>query len=220
MADSRDEQVRLEALARALIHRFNNVLMGIQPHVEVIKRAGKDNERVLASATQIETTLRRAKSMMAEVSQLAHPMSLVIEPFDVQGWFETLRRDVQPLVAAPLQLTFEAPPDLVVSGDRRELTRAVVNLVNNAAESMPQGGTIAVSVRGVPAGIEISIADSGTGIAEEMLPRIFEPLFTTRRNQSGLGLPLVQHIVEAHGGTMRVESKPGAGTTVTITLSR
>jgi two-component system, sporulation sensor kinase A len=220
LADSADERTRLEALTRALIHRFNNLLMGIQPHVEVIKRAGKDNERVLGSATQIETTLRRAKSIMSEVSQLAKPLPLDIETFDVGGWFELLRRDVQPLATNPLHLTLDAAPDLSISGDRDELTRAVVSLINNAVESMPQGGTIAVTARAIMEGVAVAVADNGTGIAEEMLPRIFEPLFTTKRNQSGLGLAVVRHIVEAHGGTVRLDSKAGVGTTVTITLAR
>ncbi|HSP17006.1 MAG TPA: HAMP domain-containing sensor histidine kinase [Thermoanaerobaculia bacterium] len=220
MADSEDERARLDALARALIHRFQSVLAGIQPHAEVIKRAGKNNERILGAATQIEIALRRARSMMSEVSELSRPAALDIEPFEVTGWFDMLRRDVQPLLTNPLQLTFEAAPDLVVSGDREELTRAVVNLVNNAAESMPQGGAIAVTARAVADGIEVAIADDGTGIAEEILPHIFEPLFTTRRNASGLGLAVVQRIVEGHGGTVRIESETGVGTTVTLVVRR
>src|SRR5450759_1030122 len=78
-----DREARLEALAAALIHRFNNVLMGIQPHVEVIKRAGKENERILGSASQIETALRRAKAITSEVSRLVRPMVLNVQPLAV-----------------------------------------------------------------------------------------------------------------------------------------
>ena len=220
MADNDPERDRLEALARALIHRFNNVLMGMQPHVEVIKRAAKDNERILGSATQIETALRRAKSMMAEVSALAKPAEFDMQAIEVGGWFDSMRRDVQPAATNPIDLTFEAAPGLTLSGDRNELTRAIVNLVNNAVESMPEGGSIAVKARSVKDGIEVTVVDNGTGLTAEALTRAFEPLFTTKRNASGLGLPVVRRIVEAHGGTVRIDSNPPSGTTVTIVVRR
>ncbi|HEY3056862.1 MAG TPA: HAMP domain-containing sensor histidine kinase [Thermoanaerobaculia bacterium] len=211
---------RLETLTAALIHRFNNVLMGIQPHVEVIKRAGKDNERVLGSATQIENALRRAKAVMSEVSRLARPLALDIQPMEITPWFDSLRRDVQPFATNPVSLTFDTPADLTIAADREQLTRVIVNLITNAVEAMPDGGTIMVSARPVTSGIELEIADSGAGIAPDLIGRAFEPLFTTKRNAAGLGLSVVQQIVEAHGGTVRLDSKPGAGTTVTFVLRR
>lgn len=195
--------------------------MAIQPQVEAIKRSGRDNERVLGAATQIETALRRAKSMMSEVTALARPMTLDVEPLSVGSWFESLSRDVQPFTAQnPIELRFESEPDLVVSANREQLTRAVVNLVANAAEAMPDGGAIAVKARAVPSGIEIEVTDDGMGIAPEVMVRAFEPLFTTKRNSSGLGLAFVRQIVEAHGGTVRLDSTPGAGTRVTFVVRR
>jgi two-component system sensor histidine kinase HydH len=215
-----DREARLEALAAALIHRFNNVLMGIQPHVEVIKRAGKENERILGSATQIETVLRRAKAITSEVSRLVRPRVLNVQPLAVGAWFESLRTDLQPFATAPVQLTFETAPDLTIAGDRDQLTVAIVNLVTNAVEAMPNGGTIRVVARDAPAGIELQVADTGSGISPDMIGRAFEPLFTTKRNNAGLGLSAVQQIVEAHGGTVRLESTPAVGTTVTVALRR
>ena len=192
--------------------------MGISPHVEVIKRAGKENERVLGSATQIETALRRAKAIMIEAGRLARPAVLDVKSIEITPWFETLRRDLQPFATSPVELTFESTPDLFISGDRGQLTRAVVHLVTNAVESMPQGGTIAVSARAVPSGIELEIADNGGGIAPEVMPHVFEPLFTTKRNSAGLGLAVVQQIVEAHGGTVHLDGSPGSGTKVTVSF--
>lgn len=222
MADNpQNEAARLEALARALIHRFNNVLMGIQPHVEVIKRAGKDNERIAGSVAQIETALRRAKGTMSEVARLARPMTLEVEPLPVASWFESLRSDVQPFMNSPVDLTFESEPDLVLSADREQLTRAVVNLVMNAFEAMQQeGGAVAVKARAVDRGIEIAVIDNGAGITPEVMARVFEPLFTTKRNSAGLGLAVAQQIVEAHGGTVHVDSTTGNGTTVTMVVRR
>lgn len=220
MADSDDRAARLEALIGALIHRFNNVLMGIQPHVEVIKRAAKDNDRVLGSATQIDTTLRRAKVVMTEVSRLARPANLETRPLAVDKWFEMMREQVQPFATNPTDVTFDPGTGLVVSGDRDQLSRAVANLVTNAVESMPNGGTVSVTARPAGDGVEVEIADSGSGIAPEMLARVFEPLFTTKRNSAGLGLSVAQQIVEAHGGTVSIDSAPGTGTKVTFVLRR
>ncbi len=208
----------MQALTSALIHRFNNVLMGIQPHVEVIKRAGKDNEKVLSSATQIETALRRAKAVMSEVSRLAKPAALDIQPLEVDGWFASLRKELQPFATNPVDLSFDAPSDLVISGDREQLTRAVVHLVTNAVEAMPSGGKVAVTAARTPSGIELQVGDNGGGITPDAMKRVFEPLFTTKRNSAGLGLAVVQQIVEAHGGTVRLESTPGLGTRVMFLL--
>ena len=216
---SDDREARLEALAAALIHRFNNVLMGIQPHVEVIKRSAKDNERVLGSATQIETALRRAKGVMSDVAKLARPVKLDEQPLAVDGWFTSLERELQPFATNPVEVTFDPGVDLVVSGDREQLSRAIANIVMNSVEAMPNGGSVSVTARNVADGIELKIADSGNGVAPEVAHRVFEPLFTTKRNSAGLGLPIAQQIVEAHGGTVRFDSTPD-GTTVTVTLKR
>ena len=220
-ASDRDEAARLQALAAALIHRFNNVLMSIQPHVEVIKRASKDNERVLGSATQIETALRRAKSMMSDVRALAHPLAFEVEPLAVTEWFESLRREIHPFAPEnPIDVTFDSESGLVASANREQMTRAIANLVGNAAEAMPEGGAIAVRARAVPDGIEIVVADNGTGLTPDVMARAFEPLYTTKRNQSGLGLSFVRQIVEAHGGTVHLESTAGGGTRAAIVVRR
>ncbi|HEX9162570.1 MAG TPA: HAMP domain-containing sensor histidine kinase, partial [Thermoanaerobaculia bacterium] len=214
-----EREQRLAKLASALVHRFNNVLMGIQPHVEVIKRIGRDNDRILGSVTQIESALRRAKAVLNEVSRLAKPLVLDLRPLEVDPWFDSLRTSLQPFASAPVELTFAAqPPHLMLSADREQLTQAIVNLVTNAVESMPNGGTVAVSAREAADGIELEIADSGSGIAPEAIERVFEPMYTTKRNSAGLGLPIVRQIVEAHGGTLHLESTPGVGTKVVVIL--
>ena len=220
MADNDERAAKLEALFGALIHRFNNVLMGIQPHVEVIKRATKDNERIQGSATQIETALRRAKVVMSEISRLARPTTLDTKPVDVDEWFDMMRDSVLPFATNPVDLTFDPGTGLVVSGDRDQLSRAVANLIANAAESMPNGGKVSVTARAVGNGVEIEVADNGSGIAPEMLARVFEPLFTTKRNAAGLGLSVAQQIVEAHGGSVHLDSTSGAGTKVTFVVPR
>jgi two-component system NtrC family sensor kinase len=95
-----------------------------------------------------------------------------------------------------------------------------MNILLNACDAMPSGGTLTLAVHFFSGSrdVEISVADTGTGIAPELLSRIFDPFFTTKEKGTGLGLSVVYGIVEKHGGSMRVESRVGQGTTMTIRL--
>jgi signal transduction histidine kinase len=96
--------------------------------------------------------------------------------------------------------------------------RVLVNLVHNAIDAMPQGGTLTLQGRRQAATVSLAVRDTGSGIPPEHLPQIFEPLHTTKPGGTGLGLYIVHEVVAAHGGQVAVQSTLGAGTTFTITL--
>jgi signal transduction histidine kinase len=98
------------------------------------------------------------------------------------------------------------------------LRRAVLNLVQNALEAMPQGGTLTLTGQHTPTHVQLHIQDTGSGIAPAHRAHLFEPLYTTKPGGTGLGLYIVQEIVAAHGGHVSVESVEGQGTTFTLTL--
>jgi len=100
------------------------------------------------------------------------------------------------------------------------LRRAILNLVQNALDAMPQGGTLTLRGEGTATEVQLQVRDTGSGIPAEQLPHIFEPLYTTKPEGTGLGLYLMQEIVAAHGGKVMVESVVGQGTTFTFTLPR
>jgi signal transduction histidine kinase len=100
------------------------------------------------------------------------------------------------------------------------LRRALLNLVQNALDAMPHGGTLTLEGQGMATQVQLCVRDTGSGISAEHLPQIFEPLYTTKPGGTGLGLYIVQEIVAAHGGHVRVESVVGHGTTFTLTLPR
>jgi signal transduction histidine kinase len=102
--------------------------------------------------------------------------------------------------------------------DRTLLRQAVVNLVKNAFEAVSQGGTVTLTTSRVDDTVEISVADSGPGIAPEVGRRIFEQFFTTKPQGTGLGLAISRQILEEHGGKIRWHSVPGSGATFTMTL--
>ena len=116
-----------------------------------------------------------------------------------------------------IEMTANLPPTSPVAGSATALREAVVNLVLNAMEAMPAGGSVTVRLREVEHGVELVVADSGAGIAPEVKPRIFDPFFTTRPGHLGLGLTVVQAVVLRAGGRVDVASGP-AGTTVTLWL--
>jgi signal transduction histidine kinase len=109
-----------------------------------------------------------------------------------------------------------------VSIDRTLFSRALTNLVENALFAMPGGGTLTVSARRATAGdrlaLVVTISDTGAGMDQEALARLFEPYFSTKAAGTGLGLTIAKRNVELNGGTIHVESERGVGTTVTITL--
>jgi signal transduction histidine kinase len=106
-----------------------------------------------------------------------------------------------------------------VSADESQLRQALLNLMRNAAEAMPSGGTLVVTAHALdPRTVELTIGDSGEGIAAENLPKIFDPFFSTKEGGTGLGLALTQQIIVEHGGRIEVSSEPGHGTTFVVRL--
>jgi signal transduction histidine kinase len=107
----------------------------------------------------------------------------------------------------------------VLRGDAEAIREMLASLVANAVEAMPQGGALTVRARAGVGEVRLEVSDTGVGMSEEVRRRCLEPFFSTKgRRGGGLGLPLVHVTVERHGGTLRIESVPGRGTTVTVRL--
>ncbi|MEA3198701.1 MAG: hypothetical protein QOE90_129 [Thermoplasmata archaeon] len=132
----------------------------------------------------------------------------------VGGAVELFRATTRGRVEVVSQLDPTGP----LLADRGALQRVVINLLVNAAEAMPEGGTIRVETRAVGEQAEVAVADEGTGIAPEVRERIFDPFFTTKPDGTGLGLAITRRIVEVHGGAVRFETEVGAGTTFVLRL--
>jgi two-component system phosphate regulon sensor histidine kinase PhoR len=122
-----------------------------------------------------------------------------------------------------LSLTLDAAPDLPpVIGDAERLERVVVDLIHNAVKFTPAGGSVHVWAGLADGRVTVRVSDTGVGIAPEDLPRIFERFYKGGRGRggggTGLGLAVVKHVVEAHGGTVSVESEPGRGSTFSFSI--
>jgi signal transduction histidine kinase len=122
------------------------------------------------------------------------------------------------LKGAPVAVRQELVPVPPVLARGAELREALINLVLNAADAMPKGGSLILRTARDGAWVVVQVADSGLGIPPDVRRRIFEPFFTTKETGTGLGLSIVSGIISSYGGTIDVESEAGAGTTFTIRL--
>jgi signal transduction histidine kinase/ActR/RegA family two-component response regulator len=216
----------LGVLAGGLAHDFNNLLVGIVGCID-LARLDAQRAELPATAETLSEALDAADRARALVRQLltfsrgGAPSRRPIADFGL------VVRDAATFAARGTSVRCEVdiPGSIgVVEADPGQVAQVVQNLVLNACQASPEGGTVRVRVQragGPQSGqgrVRIEVADEGAGIAPEHLPRIFEPYYTLRDGGSGLGLSVSHSIVARHGGTLTVESTPGRGSTFTVEL--
>ncbi|WP_244420720.1 sensor histidine kinase [Mesorhizobium japonicum] len=170
------------------------------------------------------TALQRADTLVRDTIIRARKSSRETEHADINACLEVIEKLTGWAGDANIRLEVASATDLpMVRCDPLGLQNAVLNLVFNARDAMPNGGVISISVAEVVVGpahqIEARVKDNGVGMSPETVVRAFEPFFTTKGNGlGGVGLPMVKRFVEEHGGTIEVESSFGSGTTVILRL--
>ena len=228
------ELQKLDALGQltgGVAHDFNNLLMVISGSIHTLKKAVGDDVKLQRAVTAIETATRRGAALTSQLLTFARRQSVNPQPIDLAERIAAVREVLHTGVGGTVELLLDIERAIwPVTVDVAELETALVNLVINARDAMPGGGTITigahnVAIRGEPdAGdyVAIGVADTGTGIAPDLLGKIFDPFFTTKPIGKGTGLGLSQVHGFAHqaGGTVKVESELGKGTTLTILLPR
>ena len=220
------ESQRMEAVGRlagGVAHDFNNLLQAMLSHVQLLGTSSLDGERMAEVRVELEDQIRRGAALTRQLLLFSRRESLRIEPLDVNEVIthasKLLRRLVRESIAFAMALD-DAP--LTVEADRGQLEQVLMNLVVNASDAMPRGGTLTLRTGGEETSVWLEVADTGAGISEENLPRIFEPFFTTKSREkgTGLGLAVVHGIVSSLGGSVGVRSRVGAGTQVRVVLHR
>jgi two-component system nitrogen regulation sensor histidine kinase NtrY len=215
-------------LARRLAHELKNPLFPLQLTVENLVRARQQ------SPEQFEEVFRESsRTLLAEISNLKgiigrfSEFSKMPQPQLQPVQVNQVIRGVVQLVQAQLEVPGRAriscesqlDPHLEpIPADAELLHRAISNLVLNAIDAMPQGGTLTLRSRTEDAKVLIEVADTGAGLTPEECARIFTPYYTSKQHGTGLGLAIAQSVVSDHGGTIRVHSQPGRGTTFVIEL--
>jgi len=234
MQEQLAESQKLDALGQltgGVAHDFNNLLMVITGSIHTLKKGIGDDARMQRAIAAIETATRRGAALTNQLLTFARRQRVNPEPIDIAARIEAVRDVLNTGVGGAVKLSFDIDRKIwPVTVDVAELETALLNLVINARDAMPGGGTIMIGAQNttIPAGdgagdyVGVSISDAGTGIAPDVLHKIFDPFFTTKPVGKGTGLGLSQVHGFAHqaGGTVRVESELGKGTTVTILLPR
>jgi len=217
-----EKYASLAQLALGAAHEINNPLLGILSHLELELNEATDNERRSEIDQCIEGT-KRISSAVRGLLNYARPGPLMITKISLERLVvETINfLQHQPMfrgIVLQKQIARDVPQ---ISADANQLSQVMMNLLLNAAQAMPEGGTITISSAKVKfeESIDITVTDTGCGIPADILPHVFEPFFTTKRGKgTGLGLSISQAYIRSHGGDIRVESIPGQGTTVRMTL--
>ncbi len=234
LRQKQDELVRAEQLAAMgrmsaqVAHEVRNPLSSIglnaEMLTELIESAKFETVEQAREARELLTSVSRQVDHLAEITEeylrMARLPSPALKPCNAVALVnEVLAFSREELQRAAVTVVVESPaPEVMIQADENQLRQTLLNLIRNSREAMLEGGTLTVTIARGLRGVEIRVADSGTGISAETRERIFEPFFTTKRGGTGLGLSLSRHIIEAHGGTIAIEPVP-VGTSFLITLT-
>ncbi len=224
----RVDQMRRDFVAN-VSHELRTPLAALRSALETLRAGALDDPQAcqffLARAEAETQRLTRLVEELLELSRLEAGVGLrALAPVDMDQVLQRAVERMEPQARqAGLALTLRLPSSLPsVLGDAERLERVVVNLLDNAIKFTPPGGSVTVMASATQQGIVVAVQDTGIGIDERDLPRIFERFYKADRSRhqpgAGLGLAIVKHIVEAHGGRVWAESTPGQGSTFYFSL--
>ena len=216
----------LTTLTAGVAHEIKNPLGSISIHIQLIQKAlgnganGKNTETIQNYLDIVNEEVDRLNGIIVDFLFAVRPMdvNLVAQNLNdlVHELFEFIHYELE---EQKIRLEFnldDRMPELQL--DVKYMKQALLNIVKNAISAMPEGGTLRVETIARDDQVELSIRDTGVGIPEENMTKIFEPYFTTKDFGSGLGLTLVYKIIKEHQGEINLESREGEGSTFTITL--
>ncbi|WP_084729311.1 ATP-binding protein [Roseovarius pacificus] len=210
-------------ITASVAHEINNPIAVIQGNLEVARGLlNEEADKVSTEFRLIDDQVYRISAIVSKLLQFAKPEEFsgatnVISPADVVRDCLVLTR--HQIEAAGVSIVTHLDSDLQVRISRTELQQVLVNLILNGIQAMPQGGTLTIRVRDAQGNVAIDVQDTGHGIPADVLKRIFDPFYTTKQAEgTGLGLSISQKLVTRAGGTLGVQSKPGAGSVFLITL--
>lgn len=223
----------LGQLTRGMIHDLNNMFSVVSENLYLARMDEAAPQSTRNRLEQIEVALKKGIWLVNKLGQFSRAQELTIQPFEINQAVKTALELARPLFGSRIHVQLALDPNLpMLEGDSGELEQALVNLILNAVDAMPNGGELSLSTEfmerrapgksGERSGsfILVAVADTGVGIPETIQPRIFEPFFTTKTEKrgTGLGLPSVYGIIQHHQGEIKVRSVPGEGTRFTIYL--
>ncbi len=227
----RDKMISLGRLSAGVVHEINNPLAGILNYARLMNRIlekgaldGERQEKFSRYLTLMESESHRISQIVSSLLTFSRKSEPTREPVSVPDLiYKCILLSQHRMVLGNIELHRDIPPDIpTIQGDANQLQQCLINLIFNAMDAMDQGGRMDISAgyNGLKKTVFIQVKDTGHGITPENRQRIFEPFFTTKDEGYGvgLGLSILFGIVEAHGGSVGLDSTPGKGTAFTLHL--
>lgn len=222
-----DRYTEIARLAGALAHEIKNPLSTIGLNLELLAEDFSESEtprdrRALAKIAVVQRECQRLLSLLDDFLKFTRARALKLEPADLNAEAERVLEFFRHQAdEAQIEVIRYLDPNLpTVQLDREAFHGALLNLVLNAQQAMPQGGQLVVRTQCLGDDVRLELIDTGSGIDAATLPKIFEAFYSTKSGGSGLGLPTAYKIVEAQGGRITVESERGRGSKFTIHLPK
>jgi PAS domain S-box-containing protein len=221
----------LGRIAASIAHEFNNVLMGIQPNLEVVRRRGASD--LHEPIDHILQAVRRGKRITDEILRYTRPAEPAVQCVDLASFFSTWEGETRSILGPNVTVSIDVAADVHIAADPHQIAQVITNLALNARDAMNgRAGELRIAadvaksfgtfdfgvVRTPDQYVHIQVSDDGIGMTRDQLGHVFEPLFTTKPGGTGLGLAVSYQIVSRHSGKMFAQSEPGRGTTFHILL--
>lgn len=203
-----------------MAHEIRNPLASIKGTAEILRDGIDRDDKKYEFAQILIREVDRLENVVRDFLRFAQPNEGVREEVQISAALsEVVKLVSQQALKSNVELRLDCRADLpLITGNFEQLKQAFLNFVLNALQVMPDGGVLTVEGEVVHPIVRISFTDTGPGIPEELQARVFNPFYTTRQEGTGLGLAITHRIIDAHGGRILLDSRPGAGSTFTVEL--
>jgi signal transduction histidine kinase len=211
----------LGQMAAHVAHEVRNNLVPVSLYMSLLRRRLSDDSGSQDILAKIEAGFTALDATVNDLLNFTAHRQPQWQTFVIGDLVSEVCESLEPqLEAQMIDVDVDVPPNTLLTADRELIRRALVNLVLNAIDAMPDGGSLVITSYDSARGFELEIADSGAGLSDEAKRRAFEPFYSTKQNGTGLGLAFVQHVAEAHGGSVTAANCPDGGAAFTIKIPR
>ncbi len=208
-------------MASKVVHEMKNPLAGIRFLTELCQRDLPENDQKVKYGKEILGEINRLNKFLSQFLNLAKPIQLNLRPIEIESFIDNLLFILPEIKEKHIKVEKSVTPEIVpIHIDPDQMKQVFLNLILNGIQAMQDNGVLKIRIEklSLPESVLVEISDIGEGIEEGDLPKIFDPFFTTKAEGTGLGLAITQKIIDSHGGSIRVKSKKGEGSTFIIQI--